>query len=277
MNVRSSHQRPGRKVASISAIVPVAICAFAITLTSAAQQAAPSPTPTPTPTAAPSAAGPKIQFKAPKIPALQAGKAYAFNLCNGTEIKNLPAKFTDADGLKLDNQQSPCGEKQGPSNVSGGNPPYNFQWASGGFPPLGMHLSSNGLLYGTPAPHIGGYPPFKVCAVDVTGNPDCREVTIGTQPAAQQAATHSKAPLVIGVLGAAAVAGVVGARAMSSSSSSSGGTEAGTCSGLAPANACGACSCTDNGTCNNPSSQCGGDVCYWAGPGTTAGQAPFCP
>jgi hypothetical protein len=270
MNVRSSHERPGRKAASIFAIVPVAICALAITLTSAAQQAAP------TPTAAPSVAGPKVQFKAPTIPALKAGVPTAFNLCTNTPIQ-VGKSFSDADGLKLDNQQSPCGEKNPSSNsVTGGNPPYSFQWSSGGFPPLGMHLTSNGLLYGTPAPHIGGYPPFKVCAVDMSANEDCREVTMGTQPAAQQAAKHSKTPLLIGVLGGAAVAGVVGARAISSSSSSGDSTEAGTCSGLAPANACGACSCTDNGTCNNPSSQCGGDVCYWAGPGTAAGQAPFC-
>src|ERR1700730_12669969 len=111
MNVRSSHERPGRKVASISAIVPVAICALAITLTSAAQQAAPAP--------APSVAGPKVQFKAPTIPALKAGVPTAFNLCTNTPIQ-VGKNFSEADGLKLDNQQSPCGEKQGPSSVSGG-------------------------------------------------------------------------------------------------------------------------------------------------------------
>jgi hypothetical protein len=269
MNVRSSHPRPGRKVASIAAIVPVAICALAITLTSAAQQAAPAPTP-----AAPSVAGPKVQFKAPTIPALKAGVPSAFNLCTGTPIQ-VGKTFTDADGLKLDNQQSPCGEKQGPSNVSGGNPPYSFQWSSGGFPPLGMHLTSNGLLYGTPAPHIGGYPPFKVCAVDMSANEDCREVTMGTQPAAQQAATHSKAPLVIGLLGGAAVAGVVGARAISSSSSSGSGDSAGQCDGFgSTVNSCGPCTCGATSACTD-SAQCGGGQCFrYSEDGNQP--APFC-
>lgn len=204
---------------------------------------------------------------------MKAGVPIAYNMCNGAEVK-IPAKFSDMDGLKMDTQLTPCGEQQGSANmVSGGNPPYHFQWTSGGFQPLGMHIGANGLLYGTPKPHIGGIPPFQICAVDVAANQGCSQVTIANNPAVK---AHSKTPLILGTLGAAGVAGVVGARAMGSSSSSGGGTEAGTCSGLAPANACGACSCTDNGTCNNPSSQCGGDVCYWAGPGTAPGQAPFC-
>jgi hypothetical protein len=52
--------------------------------------------------------------------------------------------------------------------------------------------------------------------------------------------------------------------------------ETGTCDGMSPTNACGACSCTANGTCNGPSSQCGGSVCWWTGPGDTVGNAPFC-
>jgi hypothetical protein len=271
MTVNGCRPRFREKIALMSSLVPVAVFAVAISSTLAAQSISAVTASSP---AIPGDDKNPVHFKAPTIPAPKAGVPSAYNLCNGQAVP-LPANFTDADGLKMDTGLSPCGEHSSSTNqVSGGNPPYHFQWSTGSFPPLGMHLGMNGLLYGTPAPPpLGGYKPFKVCAVDTAANPDCHEVSIATKPAVK---AHSNTPLVLGALGAAGVAGVVGARAMSSSSSSGGGSEAGTCSGLAPANACGACSCTDNGTCNNPSSQCGGDVCYWAGPGTAPGQAPFC-
>ncbi len=108
MNVNGCDQRPRRKVALISIIVPVAVCAFAITLASVAQTAAPVP--------APSVTGPKVQLKAQTIPALKAGVPTAFNLCSGQPVSTLPAKFTDADGLKMDNKLTPCGEQQAGSS-----------------------------------------------------------------------------------------------------------------------------------------------------------------
>ncbi len=271
MNVNGCRPRFRKQLALMSTILPVAVFAVAISSTLAAQSISAV---TASSTATPGDDKNPVHFKAPTIPAMKAGVPSAYNMCNGTEVK-IPAKFTDADGMKMDTQLTPCGEQQGSSSmVSGGNPPYHFQWSTGSFPPLGMHIGMNGLLYGTPAtPPAGGYKPFKVCAVDTSANPDCHEVSIASTPAVK---VHSKTPLIFGTLGAAGLAGLVGARAMSNSNSSGGGTEPGTCSGLAPSNACGACTCTDNGTCNNPSSQCGGDVCYWAGPGTTGGQAPFC-
>jgi hypothetical protein len=214
-----------------------------------------------------------VKFKAPKIPTLKAGAPTAFNLCNGQAVP-VPGNFSVADGLKMDTGMSPCGQQANSTNqVSGGNAPYHFQWDTGSFPPLGMHLGMNGLLYGTPAPPpMGGYKPFKVCAVDISANPDCHEVTMGTQPVA-----HSHAPLIFGTLALGGIAALVGAKEMSNSSTSS-GSVTGTCSGLSPANACGPCTCTDDGnSCND--SQCGGGadgMCFWAGPGSAVGNAPWC-
>lgn len=259
------------KVNSIGTIVPIAVCAFAITLTSVAQQAAPAPA-----AAAPNKAQ-NVQLKPPTIPALKAGQAMAFDLCNGNPVQT-PKNFTDAVGLKMDTMQTPCGEQQSTSpQVSGGNPPYTFHWDSWGFPPLGMQLGQNGLLYGTPAPHIGDYQPFSVCAKDMGGHDDCHEVTISKEPAPQVKA-HSKAPLYLGLLAGGGVAAVVAARTMNSTSSSGSGDVTGTCSGLSPVNACGPCTCTDDGnSCND--AQCGGGadgMCFWAGPGSAVGNAPWC-
>jgi hypothetical protein len=274
MNTKRLDQCLRKKVALMAALAPVIVCAFAMVSNSAAQSVSAVTASAP---ATPEHDKLKVKFNTPKIPAPKAGVPTAYNLCNGQAIP-VPAGFTDADGMKMDTSLAPCGEQSSSTGqVSGGNPPYHFQWETGSFPPLGMHVGMNGLLYGTPAPPpLGGYKPFTVCAVDTSANPDCHEVQIASQPAPTVKAHSSAAPIVLGVLAAGGVAAVVGAKEMSNSSTSGSGTEAGTCSGLAPANACGACSCTDNGTCNNPSSQCGGDVCYWAGPGTAAGQAPFC-
>ena len=268
MNVVSSDERTKTMFASISIIVPVAVFAFAITLTAVAQTAAPAPAP---PAAAVTNDAAKVQFKAPTIPAMKAGQPYAFNLCNNTPVK---PPLTDAEGLKMDTQLTPCGEQQGSSSaVSGGNPPYSFQWSSGGFPPLGMHLGSNGLLYGTPAPHIGGYQPFQVCAVDMSGNPACREVTISNEPAPEIKA-HSNLPLVLGAVAVGGAAAAIGASRMSSSSSS-GGDSAGQCDGFGSTiNSCGPCTCGGSTSCTD-SPQCGGGQCFqYAADGNQP--APFC-
>lgn len=174
----------------------------------------------------------KVKFNAPHsiFPKLANGTASAFNLCTGVDVTNtLPSGFTEADGLKMDTANGQCGQSTAPSAVSGGNPPYNFQLDSGSFPPLGMHLGLNGLLYGTPAPPpLGGYKPFRVCAVDLGANSDCQEVKVGPQPMAQAKTGGGHTGLIVGtaLLGGAAVAGVVAARSLADStpSSSSGGS-----------------------------------------------------
>lgn len=272
MKTNRFRERARKKGALMLIIVPAAVFAVAISSTMAAQSV---PAVTASSPAIPGDDKNPVKFKAPKIPALKAGTPSAFNLCNGQMVK-VAENFTEADGLKMDTASSPCGQQSSSTNqVSGGNPPYHFQWDTGSFPPLGMHIGMNGLLYGTPAPPpMGGYKPFKVCAVDMSANPDCHEVTMETQPVAHS----SHAPLIIGALALGGVAAVVGAKEMSSSSStSSGGDVTGTCDGLSPSNACGPCTCTDGGNdCSSGSSQCGGGTCVWAGPGSVVGNAPFC-
>ena len=59
-----------------------------------------------------------------------------------------------------------------PSNPSGGQPPYSFILDSGvGFPPIGLALSPDGTLTGTP--RAAGTSNFGVCAVDQLGNQKC--------------------------------------------------------------------------------------------------------
>jgi hypothetical protein len=273
LNLKRLDQPTRNKVAWMSFIVPVAICAFAITSTSAAQTA--SAVSASAPQAVPKDNAPTLHFTPSKV-LLKVSTASAVNLCNG-QVPRIGKTLTDAEGLKMDTALSPCGESQSPTlnSVTGGNPPYHFQFETGSFPPLGMHLGMNGLLYGTPAkPPLGGFKPFRVCAVDMSGTPDCHEVTVTSTAAA---AHSSHVPIIVGAAALGGVAAVVGAKEMSNSSaSSSGGSEAGTCGGLSPSNACGACTCTEDGTCNNDSSQCGGDVCYWQPGADAAGTAPFC-
>lgn len=273
LNLKRLDQPTRNMVALMSFVVPVAICAFAIASTSAAQTA--SAVSASAPQAVPKDNSSTLRFTPSKkiLSNLKAGVPSAVNLCNGQTIGGI---LTDSDGLKADTGSSPCGESQNPTpnTVTGGNPPYHFQFDTGSFPPLGMHLGMNGLLYGTPAkPPLGGYKPFRVCAVDMSGTPDCHEMALGAT-----AAPHSShVPIILGAAALGGVAAVVGAKEMSNSSaSSSGGSEAGTCDGMSSTNACGACSCTDYGTCNNPSSQCGGSVCWWQPGADNAGTAPFC-
>jgi hypothetical protein len=274
LNLKRRGQPTRNKVVLMSFIVPVAICAFAITSSSAAQSA--SAVSASAPQAVPKDNAPTLRFTPSKVlPKLKAGAPSAVNLCTG-EVPIIGKTLTDAEGLRMDTALSPCGESQSPTlnAVTGGNPPYHFQFETGSFPPLGMHMGMNGLLYGTPLrPPLGGYKPFRVCAVDMSGTPACHEVAIGSTPVA---AHSSHVPIIVGAAALGGVAAVVGAKSMSNSSTgSSGGSNAGSCDGLSPTNACGPCSCTEPGTCNNSSSQCGGSVCYWQ-PGATAGQAPFC-
>ena len=70
-----------------------------------------------------------------------------------------------------------CGTFPATTNPTGGNPPYHFQLGSGvGFPPFGISLSLNGILSGTAS--IQGSRTFSVCAVDLSANSICRNVTL---------------------------------------------------------------------------------------------------
>ena len=258
--------RPSTLVAT-SIFLPVLICLFVLVSSAAAQTAAAAPPP----------AKVKLDVSNAHL-VLKQNVPSAFNFCTGQSIPLPKGRLNASKGLKLDTAQGKCGDLSGSaanSMVSGGNPPYHFQLDTmGGFPPIGMHLGLNGVLYGTPSakPPLGGWPEFGVCAVDMSGNSDCPKVQVTTEPAPRNNANKK---LLWGSLAIGAVA-IVGVAAVAGSSSSSSGAVTGTCNGTSPVNACGACSCTDGGTCNQASSQCGGDYCTWAGPGSTVGQAPFC-
>lgn len=61
--------------------------------------------------------------------------------------------------------------------VSGGLAPYYFTLGiAGGFPPMGLVLSPDGILSGTPS--IKGEPTFEVCAVDLGANQSCKDVQV---------------------------------------------------------------------------------------------------
>jgi hypothetical protein len=238
--------------ALIPIVAAIAICVSAIASTSAAQtgpaagggspaQAQPSgSTSAPqTNASASSSSKPaskgnatKVRFNpSPKamnfIQDLKAGTPYAINLCNGDVPSPLPAGFSDADGLKMDNDLTPCKS----NTVTGGDGPYRFQLDSGSFPPLGMHLGMNGLLYGTPAPPtLGGYQPFSVCAVDLGGNSNCHQVGKPLPQQAKQGSSHTG--LIVGsVLAGGAVVGAVAAADSLShtSTASSSGTSGSNC------------------------------------------------
>jgi len=70
-----------------------------------------------------------------------------------------------------------CGSPK-QSNPVGGNPPYHFQLDSGvGFPPLGLSLSLNGCLTGSPIAAVTGQN-FRVCAIDLNGSQSCGTVAM---------------------------------------------------------------------------------------------------
>jgi hypothetical protein len=289
MNQKESDQNRRSPRRLMSTFVSLTISVFAVAYTSAAQTASNSAPQTANTSSSSSTTvnTPKVKFSTDDAYLnLRSGTTSAFNLCTGVDVTNtLQPGFTDADGLKMDTADGQCGETTPSSTVSGGNPPYNFQLDSGSFPPLGMHLGLNGLLYGTPAPPtLGGYKPFRVCAVDVGGNPDCQEVKVGPKPTAQAKTGGAHTGLILGgiLLGGAAVAGIAGAEAMSkastasaSSSSSDSGSDVvtGQCTGLSGSNACGTCTCNLDASgasgCTD-SSECPGGSCW------TGGTAPFC-
>ena len=180
----------------------------------------------------------KFVFKVP-TPVVLKG-ATAFNLCNG-EVVRVPgnSKHPDWDGLQKDIGQKQCGGPFGTqatsiSNGDGG--PYTFQLESGSFPPLGMHLGLNGLLYGTPIGHknqLLKQGPFRVCAVEVGGESSCNEVEV-TGPGAP--GVSHKGIIALGAIGGA---GAVGAAVAASSLSSTPSSPGSSCT-MSPPVPCGA-------------------------------------
>jgi len=83
---------------------------------------------------------------------------------------------------------------------------------------------------------------------------------------------HTGLMLLVGGGAAAGVAAYAAGVAMKNNAAggSGGGSVGGHCDGLAPSNACGACTCTPNVNCSS-SPQCGGDDCWTSGP-----TPPFC-
>ncbi len=259
MNDQEFNRGPQNKRALAAIVATLAIYVFVIVSTAAAQtpsttsttqtSASASTTQSSSPTSSSSQAmakdnAPKLKFN-PKpfdITKLKPGVPVAFDLCNGGTP---PAPTSDAEGLQMDTALTPCGEQSTstPNFVSGGNPPYSFQLDSGSFPPLGMHLGLNGLLYGTPAPPtLSGYKPFRVCAVDMGSTSACNDV--GVPPQVQAAKGSSHTGLIVGtaLLGGAAVAGIVAARSLADSSTSSSSSS-------------GSCTSIEN-SCNNLSAEC---------------------
>jgi hypothetical protein len=112
---------------------------------------------------APTGPGP-LTFNAPtEIDPAPLGAWYSYSFCRPTPT-----------GL--------CGTFPATTNPTGGNPPYHFQLGTGvGFPPIGISLSLNGILSGTPS--IPGLRAFSVCAVDLSANSICRNVSLNvTEP-----------------------------------------------------------------------------------------------
>jgi hypothetical protein len=66
---------------------------------------------------------------------------------------------------------------------SGGSGPYYYTLeTAGGFPPLGLALSPDGFLSGTPS--SSGTSDFSVCAVDQVGSSTCQNISMTVQPGA---------------------------------------------------------------------------------------------
>ena len=78
--------------------------------------------------------------------------------------------------------EAPC--MGGTSPTAGAGPYYFKLGTAGGFPPIGLILSPDGVLSGTPT--VEGTATFKVCAVGLGGDCQCATVTVtigdGTAP-----------------------------------------------------------------------------------------------
>ncbi|SPF42440.1 exported hypothetical protein [Candidatus Sulfotelmatobacter kueseliae] len=219
----------GTFMKNLGIFVLVVSFVFVAVLASVAQ---PIPPATPNPQAAANTPPPQppstLRFVPPHAPAPVPGVPYAFDLCHGGAV-NVPmvagSKNPDWAALEKDISQNQCG---GPfdtrqTRVTGTDGPVHFDLAPGyGFPPLGMHLGLNGLLYGTPKPHqrLWTQAQFRVCAVTLGGYQDCHPVPFDGAPAARN--SHAAA---IALLGGGAAAAALGAgMAMKSSSGGSCGT-----------------------------------------------------
>jgi len=175
--------------------------------------------------AAPPAAPPALQppsgfkFKVPSVPKPKPGTAFAFDLCHNKAVDLPKGNNTDWDMFAKDTGQGECNgpfDKQ-PTTVSGTDGPVHFVLAPGGFPPIGMHLGMNGLLYGTPtAKSVFAPKPFSICAVTLGGAQDCHEVNLAAAPP-----SHALPIALLG--GGAAVAAVGATMAMKGTSTGSGG------------------------------------------------------
>lgn len=114
---------------------------------------------------------PRFTFNTPAtLPNAEAGKPYR---PNGQSFS-----FCDPPTIGFTTQCPPPGTTA--RNPSGGNPPYHFQYGTmGGFPPFGMALGKDGQLTGTPHRSTSGKTyKFVVCAVDLSADFVCREVTL---------------------------------------------------------------------------------------------------
>lgn len=171
---RSQHERNGATFASSPGAPPVPVPVTGPVAQPAprpSQPAQPQPQPTPQPQLSPVVFPPApapLVFIGSTPAQAAAGIRYEHSFCVPT-----PATAT-----------SPCGPWPPTSDPSGGQPPYHFQLDSGvGFPPIGVSLSKDGVLTGTPAEETGGRTyTFSVCAVDLAGRAVCRRVSLVVQP-----------------------------------------------------------------------------------------------
>jgi hypothetical protein len=75
----------------------------------------------------------------------------------------------------LDHPSDLCGA--GSTRPTGGQPPYHFELGTGGgFPPIGIGLTLNGLLGGSAS--VPGEYEFELCAIDLAANQGCTDVTV---------------------------------------------------------------------------------------------------
>lgn len=109
----------------------------------------------------PPGGGPLEFILAPAIPFATVGFLFGHSFC-------APA---------VDNPDTLC---NGPSNPSGGSPPYTFQLALGNRVPAGLTLFSNGYLSGTP--FLEETVNFTLCVSDQDGAMVCRDTSVFVYP-----------------------------------------------------------------------------------------------